>query len=99
MERTEMEKKLVLAIVQDQDAGRVVDALVASSFSATRINTHGGFLKRGNATILVGVDSADVDQVIEVIDENCQARTSPDGEVKVSAGTVFVLGVADFQRL
>jgi uncharacterized protein YaaQ len=94
-----MDKKLVLAIVQDQDAGRVVDALVASSFSTTRINTYGGFLKRGNATILIGVDSAEVDRVIEVIDDNCQARTTPDGEVKLGAGTVFVLGVADFQRL
>src|SRR5512140_1277804 len=57
VEGSEMSRKLVLAIVQDQDASRVVDALVADNLGATRINTHGGFLKRGNATLLVGVDS------------------------------------------
>lgn len=89
----------MLAIVQDQDASRVVDALVADNLGATRINTHGGFLKRGNATLLVGVDADEVDRVIQIIDENCQARVSTEEGVTVSAGTVFVLGVAEFLRL
>ena len=46
--------KLVVAIVQDHDAGAVIDALVAAEFRSTRINTSGGFLKRGNATYRVG---------------------------------------------
>ena len=94
-----MSRKLVLAIVQDQDASRVVDALVADNLGATRINTHGGFLKRGNATLLIGVDADEVDRVIEIIDGNCQARESAEEGVTVSAGTVFVLGVAEFLRL
>jgi len=94
-----MSRKLVLAIVQDQDASRVVDALVADNLGATRINTHGGFLKRGNATLLVGVDAEEVDRVIQIIEENCQARVSAEDGVTVSAGTVFVLGVAEFMRL
>ena len=94
-----MSRKLVLAIVQDQDASRVVDALVAENLGATRINTHGGFLKRGNATLLIGVDAEEVDRVIEIIDANCQARESAEEGVTVSAGTVFVLGVAAFLRL
>jgi uncharacterized protein YaaQ len=94
-----MSRKLVLAIVQDQDASRVVDALVQDNLGATRINTHGGFLKRGNATLLVGVDEEEVDRVIQIIDENCQARESAEEGVTVSAGTVFVLGVSEFLRL
>ena len=94
-----MNRKLVLAIVQDQDASRVVDALVAGNLGATRINTHGGFLKRGNATLLVGVEAEEVDHVIEIIEENCQARVSSEDGVTVSAGTVFVLGVSEFLRL
>lgn len=94
-----MSRKLVVAIVQDQDASRVVDALVADNLGATRINTHGGFLKRGNATLLVGVDAEEVDRVIQIIDENCQARESAEEGVTVSAGTVFVLGVAECLRL
>lgn len=94
-----MARKLIMAIVQDQDAGRVIDALVSRHHGATRINTHGGFLRRGNATILVGVEEEDVDLVIETIDQSCVARTETDNGVAVGAGTVFVLGVNDFVRL
>ena len=94
-----MASKLIVAIVQDQDAGRVVDALVARRYGATRINTAGGFLKRGNATILVGVDETEVDRVIEAIDESCEARVAQDRGIAVGAGTLFVLGVSDFVRI
>ncbi len=94
-----MATKLLLAIVQDQDAGRVVEALVAERFGATRINTAGGFLKRGNATILVGVDETAVDDAIATIDRNCEGRAVPEQGVSVGAGTVFVLGVNQFLRL
>ena len=91
--------KLVLAIVQDQDAGRVVDALTGEGYQVTRINTVGGFLRRGNVSSLVGVDEAKVDHVIETIDLNCEARISDEGEVPVGAGTVFVLTVDEVARV
>lgn len=94
-----MANKLVLAIVQDQDAGRVLEALIEKKFGATRINTAGGFLKRGNATILVGVDEAEVDDVILTIDSSCEARQVADKNVTVGGGTVFVLGVDSLWRL
>jgi len=94
-----MAKKLIVAIVQDQDAGRTLDALVSSGFGATRINTAGGFLKRGNATILVGADQEDVDQVIETVEQTCESRKASEKDVTVGAGVIFVLGTSDFIRL
>ena len=67
--------KLVMAIVQGDDAGGLVDALTDKSYRATRINTAGGFLKESNATILVGVDDDKVNEVLAIIRANCQART------------------------
>ncbi len=66
--------KLILAIVQKDDAGRLVDALTKQEYRATRINTAGGFLKESNATILVGVDDYQVDAVLSIIKANCQTR-------------------------
>jgi len=84
--------KLVVTIVRDQDAGRVLDALIAREYRATRINTAGGFLKRGNATLLVGVQDDQVDEVIEIIQEVCHRA---DGAGKSNgAGVLFVLPVA-----
>ena len=51
--------KLIMAIVRDRDASTVIDELTRRGYGVTRINTYGGFLKRGNATILTGVEDAD----------------------------------------
>ncbi len=79
--------KLIVAIVKDEHANRVIDALTASEYQSTRIQTAGGFLKRGNATILVGVDDHRVDDALAVI------RSHAD------TATIFVLNVLRHVRL
>ena len=66
--------KLVTAIVHNEDAGSLVDALLEREFRATRLHSSGGFLKQGNATIMVGVDDDRVDDVLEIISANCHSR-------------------------
>ena len=60
--------KLVVAIVQKEDAGTLIDALTEKGYRATRINTAGGFLKEGNATVLVGVEDSAIDEVLSLIE-------------------------------
>jgi uncharacterized protein YaaQ len=90
--------KLVMSIVRDQDAGRVIDALVAREFRATRINTAGGFLKRGNATLLIGVQDEEVDEVVGIVQDICRrdGGTEPPGS---GVGVLFVLPVAASYRV
>ena len=90
--------KLVVAIVQDHDAGAVIDALVAAEFRSTRINTSGGFLKRGNATILVGVEDERVPDVVRIVRENTRPASKESG-TSLASGNVFVLDVARFVRI
>ena len=66
--------KLVTAIVHNEDAATLVDALLEKEYRATRFNSSGGFLKQGNATILVGVEDDQVDAVLELISANCHSR-------------------------
>jgi uncharacterized protein YaaQ len=66
--------KLVMSIVQSDDAGRLVDALTEAGYRATTISTTGGFLRQGNATVFVGTEDDRVSQVLELIQENCQTR-------------------------
>ncbi len=84
--------KLVVTILRDQDAGRVLDALISREYRVTRINTAGGFLKRGNATLLIGVQDEQIDEVVEIVQDTCHrgnGTSSGDG-----AGVLFVLPVA-----
>lgn len=94
--------QLVLAIVHNEDAERVVDALTGADFRLTRINTVGGFFKRPNATLLIGVEPEQVTDVIQLIKSNCnppaQPRPVKEG-IPMYAATVFVLEAKQFVRL
>ena len=67
--------KLVVAIVHNEDAGALVDALLEKHYRATRLHSSGGFLKQSNATIILGVEEPAVDEVMDIIAANCKART------------------------
>ena len=67
--------KLIVSIVHNEDAGALVDALLEREYRATRLHSSGGFLKQSNATIIVGVEDAKVDEVLEIVRENCTSRT------------------------
>ncbi|HEX5591325.1 MAG TPA: cyclic-di-AMP receptor [Candidatus Limnocylindrales bacterium] len=67
--------KLIVAIIHNEDAGALVDALLEGEHRATRLHSSGGFLKQSNATIVVGADDDKVDAVLEIIRANCTSRT------------------------
>ncbi|HGG0418143.1 hypothetical protein EXQ31_08315 [Clostridium botulinum] len=81
--------KLVIAIVQDDDASDLIDEITEDGFRVTKLATTGGFLKAGNTTLMIGVEEKDVDKLIKEIEEICKTRkqivTSP-SPVNGSAG-------------
>src|SRR5260370_20511534 len=66
--------KLVIAIIHAEDAGALVDALTDKEYRVTRLHSTGGFLKQSNASVLVGVEEAHVDDVLRGIRETCHPR-------------------------
>jgi uncharacterized protein YaaQ len=67
--------KLVIAVVQGKDAEPLLEVLTRRGFRATQINSAGGFLRESNVTLLVGVDDVFVDEVRDIVRENCHSRT------------------------
>ncbi len=67
--------KLVITVIHDEDAGTLVDALTDKDYRVTRLHSTGGFLKQANATVMVGVEDGQVDDVLGVIRETCHARS------------------------
>ncbi len=65
---------LIMAIVKDEDAGKVTEALAERGHKSTRISTASGFLKMSNTTLLIGVESDQVDEVLEIIKANCRSH-------------------------
>jgi uncharacterized protein YaaQ len=106
--------KLIIAIVNNDDCHAVLGEISRSGFSATKLSTSGGFLRAGNATLLIGAEDEKVNDVIELIRRFSSKRTqmvetSPSFsnetfmtmpvEVTVGGATVFVLEVDQFYKL
>ena len=107
--------QLVVAIVDEEDAKPVTEALTAERFGVTRLNTAGGFLRKRNQTLLVGTEAGRVPAVLRVLERVCRARTEyllpalPEAlmgvtavaplEVSVGGATVFVLAVRQYMRV
>ena len=66
--------KLILAIVNRDDAHTVSRELSRAGFRSTQLASTGGFLRAGNTTILAGVEEADVQKAIDVIKEHSSSR-------------------------
>jgi uncharacterized protein YaaQ len=66
---------MLIAVVHNEDAGALVDALLDREYRATRLHSSGGFLKQSNATIILGVEDDQVDAVLDIIRETSNART------------------------
>ncbi len=88
-------KKLIIAIIRDDDNERVSAKLTAEDFRVTQIASTGGFLRSGRSTLLIGVEDDRVPRALEVLRENCTAARSP----QEKKATVFVLNVDEFTQL
>ena len=93
---------LMIAIVHSDYVDAVTQALLTAGHRLTRINTAGGFLRRGNATLLIGIEEAQVDAVLSLIQAQCPLHTEPNppstGNPTYGA-TVFVLETARFTHI
>ena len=95
-------KKLDIAVIQNEVADAVVDALLEADYRTTRLACTGGFLRRGNTTLMIGADESQVDYVLDLIRQTARSGMAPpetaDG-IPPAAATVFVLDLEEYQRL
>ena len=82
--------KLIIAIVQDEDAARLVSNLMNEGYSVTKLATTGGFLRAGNTTLLLGVDEEKFQGAMDVIEKVCKSRKQIATSPSPAAGTTGV---------
>ncbi len=106
--------KLIIAIVNNEDAKVVTPKLMEEGFSATTLNTTGGFLRAGNTTLLVATEEEKVDEVRAIFAKYSNTRNtvrpttaslgkglsdeSVAEEVTVGGAVIFVLDVDDVHK-
>ena len=87
--------KMVMAILEDSDSKQVMKSIHQAKFPLTLIDTTGGFLRRGNSTIIAGVPDEQVDVFIDLINQACSPCVNP---FKKRA-TLMVFDVEHFEQI
>lgn len=103
--------RLMIAVIQAQDADSAIGALTQASFSVTHISSTGGFLGTRNETLLIGLLHGQEEDVLKILGETCRRRveyiaTPLEGApfhlplttpVTVGGATVFTVQVERFE--
>ena len=106
--------KLIIAIVQNDDAKHLSRALTKAGISVTRMATTGGFLQGGNTTLMIGIDEDRLQTALDIIRDKSSLRkeymvipsslpgyadsTPAPVQVTLGGATVFVLDVESNYR-
>ena len=86
--------KMIIVIIKDNDADTLTQAFTGGNFRVTRVASTGGFLRSGVVTMLLGVEDAQVDGVIQLVRESLPTAAS--GEKRA---TLFVVPVQRFEQI
>lgn len=105
--------KLVMAIINDEDAYSLMNALNERGYRVTKLASTGGFLRSGNTTLITGVEDDNIDDVVDTIEKTCKSRkqmmatntSNSEGfapypiEVTIGGATIFVMDVMTFKKV
>ncbi|MBR6408181.1 MAG: cyclic-di-AMP receptor [Clostridia bacterium] len=106
--------KLIIAIINSDDAKQVGNQLKKSGFYVTRLQTTGAFLQKGNVTLMTGVEDGKVDEFRNILTRFSSKRIvsvdsafafgealaySQPVDVVVGGATMFVLDVEQFHKI
>lgn len=87
--------KMIFAIVRDVDDANVIDQLVSNGYRVTRMASTGGFLRRGNVTLLIGTEGdLRVQGVIDLLRDTCGPA-----DPEQHRATVFVVNAEHYEQV
>ncbi len=66
--------KLIIGIAHERDKRKLFDALIDAGVKFTSLSSTGGFLRRGNVTVLIGTEAAEVEKIVGVFNDNCRTQ-------------------------
>ncbi len=66
--------KMLITVVQDEDASRLGSGLMNEGYSITKLASTGGLLRSGNTTLLIGVEDDQMEDVLALIKQLTKSR-------------------------
>ncbi len=85
--------KMIIVIIKDHLRDALTGALTEGQYRVTGIASTGGFMRSGVATLLIGVDEAQVDAAIDLI------RKTVGSVSHEKQGSLYVVPVSRFEQV
>lgn len=85
--------KMIVAILKDDDVDAVLHALTTDGFRVTRVASTGGFFRKGNTTLMIGVEDGQVNSAIQTL------RLNTTEVENGKRGTIFVVPVDRYEQI
>ena len=86
--------KIILAVIRDTDEAQLVESMLQLGVRVTRMSSTGGFLRRGNVTLMIGVEEGKIPTVMDLVKKTCTAA-----EGFENRAVLFVLNAIDFHKV
>lgn len=88
--------KLIVVIMEDDLSHILSKELLEIKISSTKLSSTGGFLKKGNTTMLIGTDVEKEQSILDLIKKVCDENDiESDNESKAN---IFVMDLEDFKK-
>ncbi len=88
--------KLIVLIVEDRLSQILSKDLMENKISSTKLSSTGGFLKKGNTTILIGTEEKDEQRILDIIKKVCDDYEN-DSENE-SKANIFALNLEELNK-
>jgi uncharacterized protein YaaQ len=86
--------KIILAVIRDSDEAHVVEEMVNLGIRVTRMASTGGFLHRGNVTLMIGAEDEKLQTVMDLVKQTCTVAEGFENKA-----VLFVLNVIDYKKV
>jgi uncharacterized protein YaaQ len=87
--------KMIVCILQVSDRDEVAEALNNAGYPVTMLPSTGAYFRRGNATMIAGVEDDKVEDALQIIRDTVKEPDSPG----MKRATLFVLNVDQFRQV
>lgn len=105
--------KMIMAVIPQDEARQVIDALVIAGHTSTFATGRGGVLRQAQQMLFIAVSESNLPKVLDIIRDNCHTRVriemaggneqapSPQeeeaGSAEVGGAVIFVWDLSHFE--
>lgn len=94
--------KLIIGVIDNEYINAIIKTFMENQIRITKLASTGGFLKRGNTTILIGSEEDNLENIVDIIRQKCRVTVGKGYEKideDVAGAHLFVVDVNQYMKV